>query len=581
MNNNFVHDNTGAAETLNLSEENSASAEGIVSTIKAFLKKIRYTFAQKSEKSILAAFLQNLYVNMLVGKIRVAAVFLLTFSFVSLAISYITNTSIGGFISDIDTFSSIVLLIIGFVFFTTNKSLYSLISTSKILGSLSIVYNDSNLFFTDENDSQSSIVYSTPFFLGIICGIFTVIYPASVICTFIISLICVLLIFNRPECGLLFMVAVLPLLGREFLLIFVFVTFFTLLYKYLLGKRHVNFNLSTAIIVISLVFVTIRSIYDSGDTFSVRYCSHLLFYISCLSAMNLIRSTAMFRRMVLILIRMTRVFAVILVAYYLCNMFFGVVGVSRFMQLLNIESLIHSVTSSTFAAPFLAMSVPLNFAYLVGINKKNETAKNTFFVVLLLASLIYVSSYSLILISILSCVAILIFFNKKYGFLIIPAPFAAYALQKIFNAVPSMYRISAASESATDINTAIEIIKANPLFGAGSSITDYKGNMMLNVLITFGFVGLVLLAVLIVSMTIKSIKSISADTMKSDKARFLSIGLLCAQLSFTAICIFTDIYCNMNVIFMFAIIMTTSFVSGKCYEADYIDATIVREYKNK
>ena len=127
----------------------------------------------------------------------------------------------------------------------------------------------------------------------------------------------------------------------------------------------------------------------------------------------------------------------------------------------------------------------------------------------------------------------------------------------------------------------IEMIKINPAFGNGPDAVGYAGNMLLNIAITFGFVGLALLAVLLVFITIKTAKYVSADIMKSDKARFLSIGLLCAQLSFLSLCIFTDIYCGFDIVFMFAAVISASVASGRCYKADYIDTTIVREYRNR
>ena len=141
------------------------------------------------------------------------------------------------------------------------------------------------------------------------------------------------------------------------------------------------------------------------------------------------------------------------------------------------------------------------------------------------------------------------------------------------------YNFSADTVPANDINESISVLKTHPLFGLGANTTGYSGNMMLDITVALGLVGLVLLTVLVILMTLKSIKSVSASTMKSDKIRFLSIGLLCSQLSFVLICLFSDICCDINVIFMFSVIMSLSYVSGKCYEADFIDETVVREYK--
>ncbi len=572
--------NSGIAETINLGEDSSvAGKDSIIKVLKSFFKTIRTNFSQKSEKSMLSYLLESVYLKLLSGKIRVFGVFLLSFSLTSLIISYLIGESLSVFISDINTFTGIVLLIISLILFTSNKSLHQLIIGSKILSSLSIVYNEQLLVTEDETVRGNAS--STPFFLGVICGIFSVIYPVSAISMFVLSLLLVLFIFNRPEFGMLLILAVLPLLSKPLLLTLMCITFLALIYRYLLGKRHIDFNVSTALIIIAILYIVFRCIVTDGYTFSNRFFIYISFFISCIAVMNLVRSTAMFRRTFTVLIKMTRAFTVILILYYLSNMFFGTSAVGNFLYNLNISNLVYSITSTSFAAPFLAMAVPMNFSYFIGINKGKEALLNAIWLLLLFASLIYVSSYELILICIISCVAILVFFKIKYIFLILPAPFAAYALQKIFNSIPSEYSISASNDAINTFSEALDLMKLNPLFGSGPYVTGFNGNMLFNVLITFGIIGVVLLAAVVISMTASTIKSISADFMKSNKARFLSIGLLCSQLSFLAVCLFTDIYCDLNVIFMFSAIMSASYTSGKCYKADYIDTGVVREYKNK
>ena len=421
--NNNILDN----ETLKLSEETTSASDGIISIVRSYLKRIRLNFARKSESSVMSNVLSNLYLRTLTGKIRYAAVFLLTFSIVSLIICYIANASIGGFISDIDSFSAVVLMAVSLLFFTTNKSFYSLIISSKFLSSLSIVYSDSSLFKEDDDDAnlRNASTYSTPFFLGIICGIFTVIYPVGIICLFLVSIILVLLVFNRPESGLLLTIVLLPFLDRSFLIIFLCITFTSLLYKYLQAKRHISFNAPSLIIIITFVYVTVRFLSSDNNLFFSEYISYLVFFITCLVTLNVIRSTAMFRRVVLVLLRMSRLFAAMLIIFYLCNIFFGSVKVSEFMNLLGADSISHSLTSETFIAPFIVMALPLNFSHLVGISKKNGIANNLLFVTMILACIVYVPDFSLILICVLSCVAILTIFDRKYGFLILISPFAA------------------------------------------------------------------------------------------------------------------------------------------------------------
>ena len=256
-----------AAETINLNEEDSiTSTVGLYSIIKRLLKHIRISFSSNSDSSVLSALLERVYSRLIFSRIRLTAIFLLSFSIVAILISFVTNNSLGIFISDIDSFSAFALLLLSFVLFTSNKTLHQALINSKFLNLLSIVYNEQN------SNNSDSIPYqiSTPFFLGIICGIFSVIYPVSVICTFIISVLISICIFNRPECGMLIIIAILPFLSKPILLTFTCITFLALLYRYLLGKRHIDFDLSALLMTVTTTYIIIRCASSEGPFVSSR-----------------------------------------------------------------------------------------------------------------------------------------------------------------------------------------------------------------------------------------------------------------------------------------------------------------------
>ncbi len=569
-------------ETLHLTEDSGKStAESIKQKTSGFFVQIRRKFASACEASVLACLLEKLYIRILTCKVRVIAVFLLSFGIVSLLFRYAVNLSISHFISDNNTVSSLFLIIISLVLFTTNKTVHSLVVNSRLLGNLSIAYSEQSIIFENSGHIAINTTYSTSFFLGIICGICSVVYPISAICTFIFSILYVVLIFNRPECGILFMTAVLPFLGKGSMFLCTVITFLALLYRYMLGKRHIKLGTAKVLMIISLLFLVVRGVLSGTSFLNTRFLIYVCFYLSAITAMSLIRSTAMFRRTATVLITMTRGFSIIFAFYYLGSIFFGKDTVADFLSVINIQSLTHSLTSTYFMVPFLCMSIPLNFAYLVGDNSRKYAAWNLLCLIILFSSLVYVSSYAVVLICILSCVAVMFFFNKKYVLFAIPAPFIAYATVKLFNLIPDSYKLTSVNEYTTDFAAFWVIFKKHILFGAGPDITDFSGNMMINVLVTFGVFGLILLLSILIFMTVRTVKSVSAYKMKSNKARFLTIGLLCAQLSFLSLCAFTDIYCDLNVIFMFSSVLTSAFVSGSCYDSDYVDPSAVREHLNK
>ncbi len=569
-------------ETLHLTEESGKStAESLKQRISVFFVHIRRKFASACEASVLGCLLEKLYIRILTCKVRVIAVFLLSFGIVSLLFRYAVNLSISHFIADNNTVTSLFLIIISLILFTTNKTVHSLIISSRIISNLSIAYSEQGIIFENSGHVALNTTYSTSFFLGIICGICSVVYPISAICTFIFSILYVVFIFNRPECGMLFMTAVLPLLDKGMIFLCILITFFALLYRYMLGKRHIKLGAGKIMMVISLIYLVIRGVFSGTSFLNTRFLIYVCFYLSAITAMSLIRSTAMFRRTVTVLVTMTRVFSIIFALYYLGSIFFGKDTVSEFLSVISIPSLTNALTSTYFMVPFLCMSIPLNFAYLVGDNNRKYAAWNLFCLIILFSSLVYVSSFVVVLICILSCVAVMFFFNKKYALLAIPAPFIAYATVKLFNLIPKAYKLTSVNEYVTDFAAFFDTFKKHILFGAGSDITDFSGNMMINILVTFGIFGFALLLSILVYMTVRTVKSVSAHRMKSNKARFLTIGLLCAQLSFMALCTFTDIYCDLNVIFMFSSVLTSAFVSGTCYTSDYVDPSTVREHLSK
>lgn len=565
---------------LNNEDSQKNAADNLKQRIKHFFVHLRRNFALNCENSFLAHLLEYIYIKILVCKVRLVAVFLLSFSIVSLLFGYAVNFTLSDFVADSDTLTSIFVMIISLVLFTTNKTVHDLILSSKLLSHLSIGYAEQSIIFQNSNAGKTATGTSTAFFLGIICGIFSVIYPVSTICMFIFSAIYVVLIFNRPECGMLLMIALLPLLSKSVVFVSIIITFVALLYRYMLGKRHIRLGAAKILMLISVFYLIVRCLAEGTSFFNTRFLLYVCFYLSSITAMSLIRSTAMFRRVFNVLINMTRVFAVIFAFYYLGNIIFGKTVVAEFIAFMEIDSLANSLTSPHFIVPFLCMAIPMNFAYLVGDNKGSHAVKNTICLLMLIASLIYISTFSVILICILSCVAVLFFFKKRYCLLVIPAPLLAFGLEKLFSLVPNEYRLSLNSKFSTDFDRLLDVFKNNIAFGAGHEVNGFSGNMTINILVSFGIVGFVLLSAILMFMTAKTVKSVSAKTMSSNKARFLTIGLLCSQLSFMALCLFTDIYCDLNTIFMFSAVLSSSFVSGPCYEADFVDATTVREYFN-
>ncbi len=552
----------------------------------AFMKKsrnfIRRLFAMSNEKSLVASFIEMFYSAILTCRSRVIATFILSFSVVSFIFGYIINTSINFFVADINTFYSVIAFILGLLLMTSRAPAYELVASSKVLSKLSLIYNQQYSFIKSSSGFKPfEINYSTAFFVGIITGIFSAAYSVTSILSFIVCLIFAIFILNRPECGLLTTLFLIPIIDVNILTAFVIITFISFFYKFLIGKRHFDFGVAEILIFLCIVYVLSRSIGNTNEDNIKTIICHITFYLCILFSVNLIRTTAMFRRVLSVVIRMTRIYAVLMIANFVSRLFFSEEKINSYLTALDFKHITSALYDHNFIIPFLVFAIPLNLATVITAHKKQDFAVSIFFTVTLSLCACLVASYHYILVIMLSCIAILFTFKKRFGLLFIPCPFIAYAVTKVlqtYNAAQSFGLSQAAAASASEFRKPLLLGRGFTGSFANDNVILQSNSAIDNFIFRVGIVGFILMFLLILVMIIRSFGSLSKRKISADKARILSSSLLASILSFLTVCFFNNTLADFRIVYLFAVILSLSYSAVKCYEADYIDETTVREY---
>ena len=589
-----VNDTTGVFDTIELNENHKDASkhslsDAFISHARSGLSKMRITFSKNCDSSIISSLLDRVYYGLLGCSMKVIATFLLSFSVISLCLGYFDSISFMMFLFNTNTVCTLALIILSLLFFTTKKSLGEIISSSRIASPLSIVYDQQSVFCVDGSPERKSEGYSTAFFVGVLTGILSILFPAPAIITFLLSAVYCVFILGRPECGLLFSIFAIPFFNEITVIFLSLFTFIALIYKYLRGKRHIDFGLAQVIMLISMLYIILRGVYTNKVFVDYQQLFNFIsFFLVCITAISLTRTTAILKRSIKIIMNISRIYAAILICYLVLCVIFSTRTTHNYLSNFALSGLMTSLTTERFIIPFLSIVFPLNFSLLISSVKSPERIKNIVFLIVLLVLCAYYGSYQFILTVLVFSLANIIFVKPKLLFLIIPCPAIAYGLVKLQELTPASFRISPTSTPNCNVEGILELFKKSPVFGVGIGTSAYdvmlpsSGNSVnssaLNLLAHTGFLGIVLLVALIFYMLYKAVKNIYRSSIKIESARTIAIGLVCSSMSLITCCFYCDGLSDYRIVYLFAIVLSLSYCAGRCYDADYIDSTSVREY---
>lgn len=544
--------------------------------LKNFLRRF---FIKKNEKSLVVFLIENAYYILLSCKMKVFATFLFTFGIVSAVLGIFISNSVGEFLAYNGTFTSLCIIVSGLLMFISGKTLEDAISNSAIFSPLNMVYSQPGLLSCNRVAINTINAYSTAFFVGFIAGLFTIIFPALSILKFLLLLLCALFIFNRPECGILVVSFLLPFFTEYYVIIFSFVVFAALIYKYLLGKRHINFSFSETVSLIAVVYITVFHIGFHGGENSVVTCiAYTLFFIIFVSTSNLVRSTSMYRRSVYIVLSLSRIYAFMLLCYYFVAIFIGTNFLDNIFENNNLSGLNLALAGKGFVLPMIAISIPLNLSYVLSVNKKSEVLKGTICLIVLFACVLFNASLFYCFIVLASCVAVLAFKKKRFIFAIFVVPFGSYAFVKVYQLLPDSFRYGSMSRVANTDGAMFSLFRNANVEQSQLTIKDYLVNNVLHVTDRIGFIGTVLVAIMIIYVLIVSIKGFSDKNYFTANVKLLSVGQIVASFVYILVSVSSNYLADVRIMFIFAVIVSLSYSSVQCYEADYIDEYVVRDY---
>jgi len=576
--------------------EEEASIKKLISGISKFWRKFRHKCAVLCDSSISSALLDGIYYRTLSSPIKVVGVFLLSFSLISLVIGAFIHEGINtSFLLSVNTYEQIIVFIVSLLMLTSSKKIGDLLSSSRLLSGLSIVYSQSGILSANSVGNTSAPAYSTAFFLGILTGLCSFMQPASDVLFFILSLLCVIFIFNRPECGFLIILFVLPLFSTTSIIAFSIITFAALIYKYVRGKRHISFGAAELFLLVASAYMLIKSRYTQFGTSSYESVRNfILVVIVCITTVNLVRSTSMFNKFVKLLLMLSRFYACLILIYYVMCVVFRRPAVDAFISNTLFSGLFEALTDEAFIKSMIILMCPINLSLALGTDRGIQRVETVVTFTVMFLSSVFVADYTFFIILIVSCIIAVSFFYKRLIVFVILSPLMALVAMNTYNLIPKALAVSAYSnEYVASVgavrDTLFPVIKDNLLTGIGfgaENVTTALGiafdssfridSLAISLLLNAGLIGILLVAVAITLMLYKCGKAIGETHLISVKAKSLSIGLFTSSLSFVLLSIISNTFLDMRTTILFTIIISLGYSTKRCFEADYIEPGKVR-----
>ena len=588
-----TNETNGVFDTIELNENSPIeSSGGRLSGFKSYIYNLisgfRRSFTRNCDSSFLSTGLDKSYYSILACSMKVIATFLLSFGIISLVLSYFMHMNFRQFLLDTETLNTVAIIIISLLFFTSKKKFGEMISTSKFTSNLSIAYNQAEVFAQDSKTAKHQEGYSTAFFLGVLAGICSVLFPSSAIVVFILAAVYCVFIFGRPECGLMLTIFAVPFFNETSIIFLSLITFAALLYRYLRGKRHIDFGLVQSILLVILAYILIRGFCTNAKFVNYgQVLNFVSFFLVFITVISLIRSTSMLRRSIKIIMNTARIYTIILVCYIVLCAIFSMQTTNNYLSNFAFTGLLSALTNQRFIMSFIAIFFPLNFSMLFGDRKSPERIKNTTFFILLLVLATYFASYEFVLTILVFGIINIIFVKPKYFFLLIPCPLVAYGVIKLRSFIPAKFILNTISTPDNNIEGIKSLVADNPLFGVGIGTDAFKtllgeetniNSSFVNLLSHLGTVGMILLLAFVFVVLFKSVKSIYMSSITTESAKTIAIGLVSSSLSAFSTFFFCDGLSDYRIVFLFSVVTALAYCSGRCYDADYIDNTSVREY---
>ncbi len=580
-----IKNNTDSFDTVGLEEANQTKNVSTFKKIKAAAKRqlfnVRHSFSESCDKSFVSNLFDGLYFKILNCPLKVFGLFLVVMSFVSLVLSYAIRPDFHIFFTHANVFSTIILFLVGMILLTCRKRIGDVLSQSSVFSHLDIVYSQPAITALGTNERKSLLEsYSTAFFTGILAGILSILLPSSSIVLFILALCYVVFVFARPECGLLFSLFTLPFFSTEISSFICILTFTALVYKFLRGKRHIDFKIMEGMLICAACYILLRCTIvgftaDKND----MLLQYIAFFLIFLTVISLVRTTSMLRRTISVIISVSRVYAILCLVFYICFVILGKDNTLIYFENLGLPGLVDAITSSSFLIPFLSIAVPLCFSSIFIRNSK-EIVKNSIYFIIFLALSSFVSSLIFTMLLVLFSLLVIVMSSKKKLYLLIVAPPLAYGIFRLFGLIPERFLFVAQDFDKQPLSQYVAMFKNNVIFGSGTADSINASSGLLALLYTLGIVGSLIIIILIGMIIYKAVKSVISIRDKNIKISTYSHGLICSSFCFIATTLFFNTLQDFRPVLLFAAVLSLAFTGGRCFDEDYVDPYLLREQTN-
>ncbi len=561
----------------------------------SLLLKIRTSFATMCEQSSVAGALERLYLSLLACPLSVLGTFLAVFSLVSLCVRFfVSGPDITVLLNGIN-FSAIMIFILALTFLPVKKSVSELVSSSLFLSKFEIAY-DSKVLKASNKGAVPHYSYSTAVFLGMLCGIVSsLVSPVSVL-SYTALLVCSLIIFNRPECGILTSAFILPLLENKFVILVTALTAFSYLYKYLRCKRHFYYgNDEKILFACSLIFLvsgifTKSGIVSAGD--SLKFISLIVIYL-CVK--NLIKSISLLNGCIKLISVSSTLISAALAAFYLLTAMAPFIKLGFIDGTRIVASLRGVIISDSHIFSVIAITLPLNFSLFIG---KDASGSRLRYGITVLIQLFCVTVYrdtGIITACIFSMIIVIAFRYFKSLLLLPFTPFISQLLLKVSRMLPRIFDSSVHSTANSKTASAIiySAIRDNPLIGIGIGQSNFvkaisvysipgSENLIhpetsfISMLLSFGLPASILLLITAAHLISKNMKYAIINKGKNSICDTASAGLF-ASCTCAGFLFFTMFYTsNVSAAALFSVMLGLGCCINECVNSDFIDNNRLR-----
>lgn len=560
------------------------------------ISKARSFFAAAAERSCIAHFLEYLYYSFLYTPLSAIGVFLLVFGITSFALKFAVNGSKLSFLYSAESFFIILTVVIAILFLPVRKKLTVLLSQSKFFSVFEFSY-DKKIMTTTAADMKFSSGYSTAFFLGVLSGIASVIFEPERILLFAALLLCAVLIINRPECGIMLSVFLIPFADVFLLTVIPTYTFLCLIYKYFRVKRHISFGTDEILLTVCgiiFLFSGIFTLSGKNDFFAViPIISAIFLYVGI---KNLVKSVSVLDNCVKILNASSKILSYAVVIMYLFTIIFGKSYMDVLLEM-NVFKTIYLFLSTERSVPiFIVVGFPMTLSFaLDASNRRQRTGKIISLSVQAFSVLLY-DNIGLTTALVLSAVTVMIFYAEKCVIFLPLVPLGTQGLRFLSDFLPlnanAFFNISSNAAEISE-GSVFSVIKDNLLFGIGigdenfsyclseyikpmAHVPQHAPTSALAVVLALGLPASLFVFALVFRLMVKNLRYAVSQHGLCKRCDTIYAGVMGAEAVFTVLIFSTYIPSYSSALYLLAFILAIGKCAEKCVKCDFIDNTRVR-----